>query len=150
MGILGDPHQPAPHVCLLISRSRVSTNFSRYCVSPIYQGCFYCFLLTLFCYGFYLPQLKFLHFPVGGAGFEPAKALPSDLQSDPFDRSGNPPPNPTDVNDTPGAPAAKNQRTSAIGPTLTIKLPPTAQKLPTPARWLLTDNFTPHHYSFVY
>ncbi len=28
---------------------------------------------------------------VGGAGFEPAKALPSDLQSDPFDRSGNPP-----------------------------------------------------------
>lgn len=25
------------------------------------------------------------------AGFEPAKALPSDLQSDPFDRSGNPP-----------------------------------------------------------
>ena len=28
---------------------------------------------------------------VGGAGFEPAKAEPSDLQSDPFDRSGNPP-----------------------------------------------------------
>ena len=28
---------------------------------------------------------------LGGAGFEPAKALPSDLQSDPFDRSGNPP-----------------------------------------------------------
>ena len=28
---------------------------------------------------------------MGGAGFEPAKALPSDLQSDPFDRSGNPP-----------------------------------------------------------
>ena len=28
---------------------------------------------------------------VGGAGFEPAKAVPSDLQSDPFDRSGNPP-----------------------------------------------------------
>ena len=28
---------------------------------------------------------------VGGAGFEPAKAMPSDLQSDPFDRSGNPP-----------------------------------------------------------
>ena len=25
------------------------------------------------------------------AGFEPAKAMPSDLQSDPFDRSGNPP-----------------------------------------------------------
>lgn len=25
------------------------------------------------------------------AGFEPAKAEPSDLQSDPFDRSGNPP-----------------------------------------------------------
>ena len=28
---------------------------------------------------------------MGGAGFEPAKATPSDLQSDPFDRSGNPP-----------------------------------------------------------
>ena len=28
---------------------------------------------------------------VGGAGFEPAKAVPSDLQSDPFDRSGNSP-----------------------------------------------------------
>lgn len=28
---------------------------------------------------------------MGGAGFEPAKAKPSDLQSDPFDRSGNPP-----------------------------------------------------------
>ncbi len=31
---------------------------------------------------------------MGGAGFEPAKAMPSDLQSDPFDRSGNPPVNP--------------------------------------------------------
>ena len=29
---------------------------------------------------------------MGGEGFEPSKALPSDLQSDPFDRSGNPPP----------------------------------------------------------
>ena len=28
---------------------------------------------------------------MGGAGFEPAKALPTDLQSVPFDRSGNPP-----------------------------------------------------------
>ena len=28
---------------------------------------------------------------LGGAGFEPAKAEPSDLQSDPFDRFGNPP-----------------------------------------------------------
>ena len=28
---------------------------------------------------------------MGSAGFEPAKALPSDLQSDPFDRSGNSP-----------------------------------------------------------
>ena len=28
---------------------------------------------------------------VEGAGFEPAKAKPSDLQSDPFDRSGIPP-----------------------------------------------------------
>ena len=26
-----------------------------------------------------------------GAGFEPAKAMPSDLQSDPFGRSGTPP-----------------------------------------------------------
>ncbi len=28
---------------------------------------------------------------VEGAGFEPAKDEPSDLQSDPFDRSGTPP-----------------------------------------------------------
>ena len=28
---------------------------------------------------------------VVGEGFEPSKAVPSDLQSDPFDRSGNPP-----------------------------------------------------------
>ena len=28
---------------------------------------------------------------VGGGGFEPPKAEPSDLQSDPFDRSGTPP-----------------------------------------------------------
>jgi hypothetical protein len=28
---------------------------------------------------------------MGGTGFEPVKAEPSDLQSDPFDRSGNPP-----------------------------------------------------------
>ena len=28
---------------------------------------------------------------MGGEGFEPSKALPSDLQSDPFDHSGNPP-----------------------------------------------------------
>ena len=28
---------------------------------------------------------------VGSTGFEPVKALPSDLQSDPFDRSGNSP-----------------------------------------------------------
>jgi hypothetical protein len=28
---------------------------------------------------------------VEGAGFEPAKAEPSDLQSDPFDHSGTPP-----------------------------------------------------------
>ena len=90
----------------------------------------------------------FIGLPVGGAGFEPAKAVPSDLQSDPFDRSGNPPIQQTKT--TPQGPAARNQRTSAIGPTLTIKLPPMAQKLPTPARWLLTDNFTPHHYSFVY
>ena len=29
---------------------------------------------------------------MGGAGFEPAKAEPADLQSAPFDRFGNPPP----------------------------------------------------------
>ena len=28
---------------------------------------------------------------MGGAGFEPAKAEPTDLQSVPFDRFGNPP-----------------------------------------------------------
>ena len=28
---------------------------------------------------------------VEGEGFEPSKAKPSDLQSDPFDRSGTPP-----------------------------------------------------------
>ena len=28
---------------------------------------------------------------VEGGGFEPPKAMPSDLQSDPFDRSGTPP-----------------------------------------------------------
>ena len=28
---------------------------------------------------------------VGGEGFEPSKAEPSDLQSDPFGRSGTPP-----------------------------------------------------------
>ena len=32
---------------------------------------------------------------VEGAGFEPAKAEPSDLQSDPFDHSGTPPELPT-------------------------------------------------------
>ncbi len=31
------------------------------------------------------------HAEMAGAGFEPAKAEPSDLQSDPFDRSGIPP-----------------------------------------------------------
>ena len=30
---------------------------------------------------------------VEGEGFEPSKAEPSDLQSDPFDRSGTPPQN---------------------------------------------------------
>ena len=32
-----------------------------------------------------------LHELVEGEGFEPSKAEPSDLQSDPFDRSGTPP-----------------------------------------------------------
>src|SRR5205085_9733073 len=31
------------------------------------------------------------HLPMAGAGFEPAKAEPTDLQSVPFDRSGIPP-----------------------------------------------------------
>ena len=31
------------------------------------------------------------HSAVEGGGFEPPKAEPSDLQSDPFDRSGTPP-----------------------------------------------------------
>ena len=31
---------------------------------------------------------------VEGEGFEPSKAEPSDLQSDPFDRSGTPPKRP--------------------------------------------------------
>jgi len=32
-----------------------------------------------------------IYFLVEGEGFEPSKAEPSDLQSDPFDRSGTPP-----------------------------------------------------------
>ena len=35
--------------------------------------------------------LNYTRISVEGAGFEPAKAEPSDLQSDPFDRSGTPP-----------------------------------------------------------
>ena len=40
--------------------------------------------------------LNYTRFPcsvflVEGEGFEPSKAEPSDLQSDPFDRSGTPP-----------------------------------------------------------
>jgi hypothetical protein len=38
------------------------------------------------------PIWKNFPFSLEGAGFEPAKAEPSDLQSDPFDRSGTPPP----------------------------------------------------------
>jgi hypothetical protein len=36
---------------------------------------------------------RFMPLPdlVEGEGFEPSKAEPSDLQSDPFDRSGTPP-----------------------------------------------------------
>jgi hypothetical protein len=37
------------------------------------------------------PILQYL---VEGEGFEPSKAEPSDLQSDPFDRSGTPPTKP--------------------------------------------------------
>ena len=41
-----------------------------------------------------LAALPYLYTPpdlVEGEGFEPSKAEPSDLQSDPFDRSGTPP-----------------------------------------------------------
>jgi hypothetical protein len=46
--------------------------------------------------GFVIPSLRHLDFVIrhstmGSEGFEPSKALPSDLQSDPFDHSGNPP-----------------------------------------------------------
>jgi hypothetical protein len=37
------------------------------------------------------PILSLQLFLVEGEGFEPSKAEPSDLQSDPFDRSGTPP-----------------------------------------------------------
>ena len=38
---------------------------------------------------------KCFYYPlVEGEGFEPSKAEPSDLQSDPFDRSGTPPAEP--------------------------------------------------------
>ncbi|CAG4884982.1 protein of unknown function [Georgfuchsia toluolica] len=36
-----------------------------------------------------------------GEGFEPSKAEPSDLQSDPFDRSGTPPAKPSIISDYP-------------------------------------------------
>ena len=103
MGILGDPHQSAPHVCLPFPPLLHVSQLPIPLLTPSYQ---YCFLL--FCHGSYLPQLKFLHFSVGGAGFEPAKAMPSDLQSDPFDRSGNPP-NPTDENDAPGTSSQESE-----------------------------------------
>ena len=37
------------------------------------------------------PIINFRCWVVEGEGFEPSKAEPSDLQSDPFDRSGTPP-----------------------------------------------------------
>ncbi len=40
-------------------------------------------------YSYIIVKIKYV--VVEGAGFEPAKAEPSDLQSDPFDRSGTPP-----------------------------------------------------------
>ncbi|KTD79921.1 hypothetical protein Lwor_1435 [Legionella worsleiensis] len=39
----------------------------------------------------YTRFLLFFIYLVEGEGFEPSKAEPSDLQSDPFDRSGTPP-----------------------------------------------------------
>ena len=38
-----------------------------------------------------LNYTRFIQVVVEGEGFEPSKAEPSDLQSDPFDRSGTPP-----------------------------------------------------------
>ena len=37
------------------------------------------------------PQINFIQDVVEGGGFEPPKAEPADLQSDPFGRSGTPP-----------------------------------------------------------
>ena len=61
-----------------------------------YTRCFLC-LYRMFhystsfhwCIEFLLSGHPF--YVVGSTGFEPVKALPSDLQSDPFDRSGNSP-----------------------------------------------------------
>ncbi len=36
-------------------------------------------------------RISYMNFMVVGGGFEPPKAEPSDLQSDPFDHSGTPP-----------------------------------------------------------
>ena len=62
-----------------------------------YTRCFSC-LCGMFHYGisFHRCFIEFLlsgypFYVVGSTGFEPVKALPSDLQSDPFDRSGNSP-----------------------------------------------------------
>ena len=62
-----------------------------------YTRCFSC-LYGMFQYGisFHWCFNEFLlsghpFYVVGSTGFEPVKALPSDLQSDPFDRSGNSP-----------------------------------------------------------
>ena len=64
-----------------------------------YTRCFYILCLCgMFHYGisFHWCFIEFLlsrhpFYVVGSTGFEPVKALPSDLQSDPFDRSGNSP-----------------------------------------------------------
>ena len=62
-----------------------------------YTRCFSC-LYRMFHYSnsFHWCFIEFLlsghpFYVVGSTGFEPVKALPSDLQSDPFDRSGNSP-----------------------------------------------------------
>ena len=39
----------------------------------------------------HVARARFFILEMGSEGFEPSKALPSDLQSDPFDHSGNPP-----------------------------------------------------------
>ena len=49
-----------------------------------------------------LINICFYYMLVEGEGFEPSKAEPSDLQSDPFDRSGTPPAEPVIISKSNG------------------------------------------------